>query len=635
MSLLTPLFLLLSLLAIPIILLYMLRLRRQEVMVSSTFLWQKLLRDREANAPWQKLRRNLLLILQLLILAALVFALARPFWPVPSVVNSSVVVLLDGSASMHATDTEEESRFATAQKQAHQLINDLGSTNQMAIILVGRSPLVIAQPTSDKNSLHTAVTNATPENGTANWPAAFALAAGAAQGFTDAQVIILSDGQLPANLPTLPAELIHLPMGSSSENLAISALATRETAVGIELFASVTNHGNIDRQTLLSLTLDGVLYDARRITVPAQSSANTSWELPPNTAVIQAHLSDIDADHLPLDNIAWAVHEGGLTNRTLLVTEGNLFLEQLFAVLPGVELFKATPDSDLLHTNDTEPFDLYIFDSVATLPDPLPNTDMLIINPQANSAADLFSINGTFSDTVTIRLADTPLLQYVDWGQVNIRVAQQVAAPWAQTLVQAVGGPLIQIGEQNGRRIALINFDLRDSDLPLQIAFPILMANLTGWLNPGSAFDTPTGLQPGDAVAITPETSTTAVTVIKPDGSSWQADVEDQPLIFSETQQLGLYQLLLRDNSGQREAGHFVVNLFHPLESAISPAVVSLLGETAVDDEQTEAVGQREFWSWLVLLAFLILLVEWWVHFRGAQWPASITQAWQTLRGNR
>ena len=69
MAFLTPLFLLLGLLAAPIILMYMLRLRRREVTISSAMLWQKLLRDREANAPWQKLRRNLLLLLQLLILS--------------------------------------------------------------------------------------------------------------------------------------------------------------------------------------------------------------------------------------------------------------------------------------------------------------------------------------------------------------------------------------------------------------------------------------------------------------------------------------------------------------------------------------------------------------------------------------
>jgi hypothetical protein len=142
MSFLTPLFLALGLLAAPIIVLYMLRLRRREILVSSTLLWQKLLRDREANAPWQRLRRNLLLLLQLLILAALVLALARPFLPVPSVVSGSIVVLLDGSASMLATDVEPN-RFEAAKKQVHSLIEELGGGDQMTLILVGRSPDVL------------------------------------------------------------------------------------------------------------------------------------------------------------------------------------------------------------------------------------------------------------------------------------------------------------------------------------------------------------------------------------------------------------------------------------------------------------------------------------------------------------
>ena len=130
MPFLTPLFLLLGLLAGPIILLYMLRLRRQEMRVSSTLLWQKLLRDREANAPWQRLRRNLLLILQLLILAFLVLALARPFIPVSTVVSGNVVVLLDASASMQATDVEPN-RFAAAQAD----LNRFGSIEKEVAVI--------------------------------------------------------------------------------------------------------------------------------------------------------------------------------------------------------------------------------------------------------------------------------------------------------------------------------------------------------------------------------------------------------------------------------------------------------------------------------------------------------------------
>lgn len=622
MAFLAPLFLLLGLLALPIILLYMLRLRRREMMVSSTLLWQKLLRDREANAPWQKLRRNLLLFLQLLILLLLVLALARPFLPVPSLVNSSVVVLLDGSASMQASDADP-TRFAAAQAEAHRLVNDLGGGNQMTLILAGQTPTVLAPPTTDKTALRDAINQAQPENGAADWLAAFALASGAAQGFQNARIILISDGGLPANLPPLPAELVYVPVGNSGENLAITALATRATAEGIELFASVANQGVIDREALLTLSLDGVLFDSRRVTAPGQSTASVTWLLPPDTAVIEAHLSDHQGDNLALDDTAWAVHEGGVSNRALLVTEGNLFLEQVFSVLPGVEAFKTTPGSDLLDENGAAAFDLYVFDGIP-VPQPPPAADMLIINPPEGSGGELFTVNGIFSDTVAIRLANSPLLQFVDWRDVNVRQAKDVAAPWAETLVQAQGGPLLQIGQRGGHRIALINFDLRDSDLPLQVAFPILMANITGWLNPGRAFDAPTGLQPGDPVSITPGASSTAVTVIKPDGTSWTTEVGEGEVIFAETEELGLYQVRLRDGGvggEERPAGSFAVNLFNPAESAILPVAEVQVGQTAVITTEEGDVGQREFWPWLVALAFVVLLAEWWVHHRGTKLP--------------
>lgn len=621
----------LGLLAGPIIILYMLRLRRREVMVSSTLLWQKLLRDREANAPWQKLRRNLLLILQLIILAALVFALARPFLPSPAIISGSVVVLLDASASMQATDVEPN-RFAAAKAEVSQLINDLSGSSQMTLIKVGQTPTVVAAASSDRAQLQRALEAVQPDPAAAAWNAAFALATGAAQGFRDARIVIVSDGGIPDDLPPLPVEHIYLPIGESSENLAITALATRETEDGIQLFASVQNEGLIDREVLLSIDLDGTLFDSRRLTVPAGSSVNATWDLPPGTATIRAHLGDNEGDFLPLDDVAWAVHEGGVSNRTLLVTEGNLFLEQVFTVLPGVEAFKVPPDSDLLDPETAEfDYDLVIFDGVP-LPDPPPASDMLIINPQAGGEGGLFSVSGTFSNTVTTRLEESPLLQFVAWNEVDVRQAQRVSAPWAQTLVEAEGGPLVQIGEQNGYRIAILTFDLRDSDLPLQIAFPILMANITGWLSPGRAFDAPTGLQPGDPVAVVPGASSTAVLVQKPDGSRWTAEVGEEDLFFTETDTPGLYTVLLRDAAADRPAGSFAVNLFNPAESAIRPVESLQIGQTAVETEDEGDVGQRELWPWLLAIAVVVLIVEWWVHHRGTRWPKLPSTAFGRFR---
>ena len=583
-------------------------------MVSSTLLWQKLLRDREANAPWQKLRRNLLLILQLLILAALVFALARPFIPVPSVFSGSVVVLLDSSASMLATDVEP-SRFDVAKTEVVRLINELGSNSQMSIIQVGQTPIILTPATEDKTILRQAILNAQPRSTEAAWDSAFALAAGAAQGFRNAKIIIVSDGGLPPNLPPLPVEPIFIAIGESGENLAISALATRESEVGIQLFATVTNSGILPRESLFNLSLDGTLFDARRISVPPESHINLTWDLPAGTAVVEGRLSENDGDFLSIDDTAWTVHQSGVTNRALVVTEGNLFLEQVFSVLANIEAFKAPPGSELV----SDPFDMMIFDGVP-LPDPLPQADLLIINPQPGAEA-LYVPTAIFSDTVAIRVADDPILQFVDWSRVNVRQAQGVTAPWAETLVAAQGGPLILTGEQNGHRIAIITFDLRQSDLPLQIAFPILMANITSWLRPGTAFDGAVGVQTGESVPIAPSADTTAVSILKPDGNQWFSEVGDDALLFSETDQPGLYQVTLRNSRGDTPAGTFAVNLFSIAESAIQPIDTIQVGQTTVETAVAEDVGQREFWPWLLAIAFIILFIEWWVHHRGTRLP--------------
>src|SRR5688572_5368089 len=122
MGFLAPAALFLASLAIPIIIFYMLKLRRQPARVSSLFLWQQVLEDRRANAPWQRLRRHLLLLLQLLILALLVMALARPYFTVQARVQGNVVLLLDASASMQATDVLPN-RFEAARSAALDLID--------------------------------------------------------------------------------------------------------------------------------------------------------------------------------------------------------------------------------------------------------------------------------------------------------------------------------------------------------------------------------------------------------------------------------------------------------------------------------------------------------------------------------
>ncbi len=293
MSFLTPIFLTLSALALPILVLYMLKLRRREVEVSSTLLWQMLLRDREANSPWQRLRRNLLLFLQLLLLAALVLALARPFWPVPTIATGTLVVLLDGSASMNATDAGG-TRFEAARAAVRQLIDGLGPDGSMSLILVGTQPAVLVPTTSSKDALREGLAQAQPAETPADWEAAVALAAGAvrAGAAADSIVVIVSDGGLPEGLPPLPTDVRYVPIGASADNLAIEAMALRPAANGPQLFAAVANYGEAERVVIISFYLDGQLFSAEQVAVPPGDTAEVVLdELPADPAVYEARLS--------------------------------------------------------------------------------------------------------------------------------------------------------------------------------------------------------------------------------------------------------------------------------------------------------------------------------------------------------
>jgi len=97
--------------------------------------------------------------------------------------------------------------------------------------------------------------------------------------------------------------------------------------------------------------------------------------------------------------------------------------------------------------------------------------------------------------------------------------------------------------------------------------------------------------------------------------------VGEDEVIFTETEQPGLYAVSLRDSGGDRAAGSFAVNLFAPGESDIRPVDQIQIGQTTVETAAAEDVGQREFWPWLLVIAVIVLIVEWWVHHRGARLP--------------
>jgi hypothetical protein len=343
-----------------------------------------------------------------------------------------------------------------------------------------------------------------------------------------------------------------------------------------------------------------------------------------------------------------------------LVTEGNLFLETGLALFPSLEVTTVRPEDweegrlddrkaesgedDTRTLDAVHPPRLTIFDRYVPITASLPSGNLFFIAPPRSS--EVFSVTGRVAQptprvTASGDAGSDPLLTHVQLSGVSVLEAVRVSLPiWARPVLMGdtSGGafPLLWAGERQGQRVAVLAFDLRHSDLPLQVAFPLLLANLTNWLAPAGGSDLPTQVEPGAAIslALPPDVNTAGgapVRVVRPDGSGAQLAVEDGQAILADTGQLGVYEV----RWGEEGALWFAVNLFSPQESDVRPAdnlalAGSSSGGIAGSDEPARN-ARREWWRPLAFAALALLVAEWLVYHR-----ASVARLWAgLLKGTR
>ena len=621
MSLLAPLALLFGLSLPVVVLFYLLKARRTQREVSSTLLWETLRRDLAAHEPWQKLRWSVLLVLQLVLLAVLTVALARPAIVAPAPATRFVAIVIDASASMQATDVLP-SRFARAVNSAQNLIGGLPEGTSAALIAAGVSAQVIVPETSDHAALVRGLASlqASDAAGDSIGPA-LRLAGALAHGRPDATVQLFSDGAY-AHPPEWD-DLTNLNLrfhqfGVVAGNQAITALATRTGAEGDglqsgdprQLFARVQNFDSQPTRVGVTLSADGQAVETRSVDLSANGSSQLFFtDLPPEARVIQLQINQTDA--LTADNRATLVRGAPPSTPVLLVTRGNLFLQKALQAVPDLTIYQVTPRS--FPTVDTAPYDVLIFDGF--IPDNPPTKNSLIVNP---SDAPWLPLQGVVrSPPITLWRNDDPTLAYVDLRTISIARASNVKLPdWAQPLIESNGVPLGFVGDDKGRRMVGLTFDLQQSNLPLSAAFPILIANVMRFLTPATVTQS-ASLTPGAPAMIQPRPGVDHVVVDGPANQRWTVVPSGQAIRFDHTDRVGLYQVTEFVGSQSVDVQQFAVNLFNPSESDLRPRA-----NLADHDAPAGAASAQQqplvhdYAPWLLLLAVPLLFGEWWWFHR-------------------
>src|SRR4051812_2481547 len=244
--------------AVPsLLILYFLKLRRREMAVSSTLLWKKAIQDLQVNAPFQKLRRNLLLMLQLALLLALCLALSRPVANYTPGAGKTSVILIDRSASMNTRDIDGKSRLDEAKRRAKDLVSSMGRNSSATVIAFDDKAETIQGFTTDVALLKRKIDEIQPTDRKTRLKLAYQLAQAnfailpeqlrpGAGGTPD--VFVYSDGRvLDANDVSIHGNVKYDRIGTDTAgNIGIVALSAKrnyERPTEVQVFARLANYG--------------------------------------------------------------------------------------------------------------------------------------------------------------------------------------------------------------------------------------------------------------------------------------------------------------------------------------------------------------------------------------------------------
>ncbi len=611
MQLLAPLALIVFLpLAGAIILLYLLKLRRRDFVVPSVFLWRRAVQDVQANAPFQKLRANLLLILQLLALAALVAGLAGPYFLAPRLGGKSTIIVLDAYESMKATDARG-SRFAEAKQLAEEIVKGMGRRDEAALLVCSDHPQMALSFSQDRRRLLSALRAAEPTDCTTNLRDGLLLACSLAAKRPDSRIYLLSDGAFPA-LPAVAssAEVRFLRVGSRSDNVALLAFeATRPLeAREHELFLRIHNYSPEAKHVILSIAHEGDLFHAAELDLPPGESRTETYRLSlEKPGLLKAEL-EVE-DDLASDNVCYAFAEPTSALSVLLVSPGNLFLEQALLVLPGIDVFKTSTLSAAEAEAAYRDYDLVIFDR-ATVPKPPDSGAVMLVGAGLEAAAALGP--EVPSPSITSWEDQHPALRYVNLSAVQLAKARRLSpGPGAVVLARAGEAPVVVAREAPGLRVISFGWDFLDSDLPLRVGFPVLLRNTVQWLSETAGRAPTARVRPGTILYFPAPPEVAQAEVVLPDARTAPLEAVDGQLTFADSSQVGAYELKAGDHSWR-----WAVDLRSAEESDLTPAEELRLGERQVRAGVGPPKVEQHLWPLLAGLALLVLFGEWHLYHR-------------------
>ena len=608
-----------------VVALYLLRQRRRRVPVPFAPLWARVLEERPSAKLFERLRRLLSLLLQLVLLALLVVALGDPRPAGASRRGRTTVMLLDASASMSATDVPG-GRGTAAREAARRLVRAMGPDDRMLVAQMDAEVTALTPLTDDAAALEAAVAAYRPRDTGLDLPRALRFARDVLRGNAHGEVIVVGDGAYPAvegDVAAAGAALRFVGVGRRGRNLGLTAFSARRYPLDrsrCEAMVELQSWSDRAESVSLTVSVDGAPIERVRLRVaPGERVQRVIERLSGGGERLEARLAleDGTRDDLPVDDVAYATLPERRRARVLSVGPGNRYLEAALLLDEYLEVVEASP-AEAAAALARGRFDVVISDGVAvTVP---PGVGWIALRPPAEASPrpaepGLFSApaGGAIGfDRVDRRHPVTRFTSDLEEAHIG-RVARYRLAPGDRVLGGGGAGPLLVAGERDGGRFVLFTFDVRESDVPLLVSWPVMLINAIDWFaGEDGAFQS--SYRTGTAWRMPVPAGEREATVETPSGRRVRVPVVEGRAVFFGTE-AGFHRL----HAG---ASHALVaaNLGDPEESACAPRASLSVGGTRASAPLPGRPGlRREWWAALLAAAALIVVIEW------ATWHRRVT----------
>jgi hypothetical protein len=594
--------------------LYVLKLRRRPVAVPFSPIWQRVLRDKDASRLFSRLKSLLSLLLQLVLLALLVFALGDPRRTAGAPEGRSLVVLVDTSASMQATDGAP-TRLDDAKKKVSELVLGLSADDRMLVAKMDASTVPMTTMTSEPSELNDGIGRLAATDTRADLARGIAFALDALRDERHPEVVVVSDGGVDVDEASKLAlsksvPVRYVPVGKRGKNVAITEFSVRRyplDASRYEVLLEVANTNDTPADVELTLVGDGEVVDVSRLTLkPNEHLPRIYTELGGASRTLEARIKlGSGQDDLPADDHAFALMPERRRARVAVVTRGNTYLDAALLLDEYLDVSAVTPDA----YRPDGAFDVTIFDGVAPRAPEHGGALYLNLPKEGGPVKGGKDLTDFGFDTWDRK---SPILRFLAVENVQIAKGHSLVPDKTDRVVGASElGPLLVSGRRDGRPFVALGFDPRDSDLVLRPAWPLFVLNVIRTFVEDDATYL-SSYRTGTAWTVPVPADATLATIKDPRGVSHEVPVkEGRAAFFGE--HAGFYEVKVESAPPTL----FAANLGEPEESRIAPVAELKLSGVALAPVTGFVAGVRnEIWISLVIAALLLSVLEWTLYHR-------------------